>query len=154
MDLVFNISGTNGDIEINLTPEAVNCLDDSLGVIVFPFYDGKFIMTFHMAKKAWKFPAGHREEEESVLECALRKAFEETGAILKNVIPLGYYIVKTKEGSKKTAIYMSDVDKFEPKPPWSETGAVKIFYEIPENISHEDDVYKILINHIKNLKKE
>lgn len=154
LDLIFNIIGKNGDIEINLTPEAAKDLEDSSGSIVFPFYDDKFIMTFHSTRKSWEFPAGRREEGESPLECALRESFEETGAILMDVIPLGYYTVKTKDGNKKTAIYMSDVERFEPKPSWSETDLVKIFDEIPDNISYEDDVYKIVMNHIEKLKEE
>lgn len=154
LDLIFNISGTNGDIEINLTPEAAKDLFDSSGSIVFPFYNDKFIMTFHSTRKSWEFPAGRREEGESPLECALRESFEETGAILENVIPLGYYVVRAKEGIKKTAIFMSDVERFEPKPSWSETDLVKLFDEIPDNISYEDDVYKIVMRHIEKLKKK
>lgn len=153
MNLVFDIKGTNGDIQINLSPEAPKDLDDSFASIVFPFYDGKFIMTFHITRKGWEFPAGQREEGESPLECAIREAFEETGAILKNVVPLGYYTVETKNGKKKTAIYRSDVERFEPKPSWSETDLVKIFDEIPDNISFKDDVYDIVINHIEKLKE-
>lgn len=153
LDLNYNISGTNGDIEVNLTPEAAKDLEDSSGSIVFPFYDDKFIMTFHSTRKSWEFPAGRREEGESPLECAIREAFEETGAILENVVPLGYYTVKTKKGKQKTAIYMSGVERFEPKPSWSETDLVKIFDEIPDNVSYEDDVYKIVLKHIEHLKE-
>lgn len=156
MSLIYNITGTNGDIEINLTPEAAEELEDSIGSLVFPFYNDNYVMTFHIKRKGWEFPAGIREKGETPLECAIRESFEETGAILKNVKKLGYYTVKIGSKKFKYAIFFSGVERFEPKPIWSETDLVKLFTELPDNISYEDEVYKIVLEHIEknNLYKQ
>ena len=148
MDLNLKIDGTNGDIEIFLGKDSIVQLDDSDGSIVFTFYEGKYVMTYHPKRKGWEFPAGRREENETAVECAKRETFEETGAILSEAIPLGYYLVSKHNNVFKTAIFMSDVDKFEPKPHWSETDLVKLFEELPKNISYKDDVYKIVLEYI------
>ncbi len=154
LDLIFNINGTNGDIEINLSPQAIQKLDDSCGSIVFPFYNSKFIMTYHIKRKGWEFPAGSREGGETPIECAVRETFEETGALISNIIAIGYYTVDINNEKRKTAIYSADVERFEPKPRWSETDLVKIFDELPENISYSDDVYKIVLDHIRKLRNQ
>ncbi|WP_202708968.1 NUDIX domain-containing protein [Sporosalibacterium faouarense] len=150
MDLVVNISGTNGNIQISLSPKSAGDIEDSSGSLVFPFYNDNFVMTFHMKRKGWEFPAGTREEGETPLECAKRESFEEAGAILKNVKALGYYTVNNGDKKLKYAIYKAEIDRFEPKPSWSETDLVKLFTELPEDISYQDDVYKIVLNHIKS----
>ncbi|WP_162138476.1 NUDIX domain-containing protein, partial [Caldisalinibacter kiritimatiensis] len=96
MKLIYNIKGTNGDIEINFTQDAVNSLSDSDSSLVFPFYKGNFVMSYHLKRQGWEIPAGIREKEETPEECAIREAYEETGAILDKLKPLGYYIVKNK----------------------------------------------------------
>lgn len=154
LDLNFNISGTNGNIEINLTPKAKEYLNDSVGSLVFPFYNENFIMTFHIKRKGWEFPAGTIEDGESPLECAKREAFEEAGAIIENIEALGYYTVESGRDKNKYVIYMADVERFEPKPSWSETDLVKLFSELPKNITYTDDVYKIVLEHIKNIRKK
>jgi len=149
LDLNIKIDGTNGDIEIFLGKKSSVELDDSDGSIVFTFYDTRYVMTYHPKRKGWEFPAGKREQNETSIECAKRETFEEMGAILSNITPLGYYLVRKDNNSFKTAVFVSNVDKFEPKPHWSETDLVKLFEELPENISYKDDVYKIVLDYIE-----
>lgn len=149
MSQLYNIKGVNGDIEINLGKEALDSLDDAHSCLVIPCYNDSYVMTYHPKRKGWEFPAGTREGDESIIECAKRETFEEIGAILKDVQPVGYYIVNGKNINLKTAIFISKVEKFEPKPRWSETDLVKLFDQLPENISYKDDVYKIILEYIK-----
>ncbi|MGF7056731.1 NUDIX domain-containing protein [Brassicibacter mesophilus] len=151
MDLKLKIDGTNGNIEIYLGKDSTNKLKDSDGSIVFTFYEGKYVMSYHSKRKGWEFPAGRREEGETAAECAIRETFEETGAILVDVIPLGYYLVSKHNNVFKTAVFMSRVEKFEPKPHWSETDIVKLFEELPGDISYKDDVYKIVLEYIEKI---
>lgn len=151
MDLELKIDGTNGDIEIFIGKSYVSELDHSDGSTVITFYNKRYVMTYHPKRRGWEFPSGKREENETIYECAKRETFEETGAILSEIIPLGYYLVKTNESVFKTAIFMANVDKFESKPYWSETNLVKLFDELPQNISYKDDVYKIIVEYIKKM---
>lgn len=146
---IYNIKGTNGDIEINFTEKAINDVKEFKGSLVVPFYKENFVMSYHSRRKGWELPAGHREKGETAEECAIRETFEETGAILCDLKRIGYYIIKNKDGEHKIIIFVSNVEKFETKPYWSETGLVKLFDEIPEDISYNDDVYKIIFEYVK-----
>ncbi|MTI67084.1 MAG: NUDIX domain-containing protein [Firmicutes bacterium] len=145
----YNFKGTNGDIKMFIGVNPLS-LEDSNGSLVIPFYGGKFVMTYHIKRRGWEFPAGKRETKETILECAKRETYEEIGGILSDIIPLGYYTVDNEKGPFKTAIYIATVDKFEPKPRNSETDLVKLFDEIPKNVTYDDDVYKLVLENIKN----
>ncbi|MBS4537809.1 NUDIX domain-containing protein [Clostridium sp. D2Q-11] len=138
----------NKEMEIVIT-EILNIDEEYRGAIVIPFYGDKFVMTYHPGRKGWEFPGGKQEENENLLQCAIRETFEETGAILSKLNPIGYYRIIKGENSFKTLVYIGEIAIFEPKPRWSETDLVKLFDELPENISFDDDIYKIIIDHIK-----
>lgn len=153
MKKFHEIKGHNGDIKIFLSEEAKNNLEGSNGVLVVPFYNGNLVMTYHPKRRGWEFPAGTKEEGETVLECVTRETYEETGAELSEIQPIGYYTVQRKNEILKYAIFVGKVEKFNPKPRWSETDLVKLFDRLPENISYNDDVYSIIIDYIKHGKK-
>ncbi|WP_052045237.1 NUDIX domain-containing protein [Caloranaerobacter azorensis] len=156
MDLekIYEIRGRNGDIKIFLSDEAKNDLKDSDGVLVILFYNGNLVMTYHPKRRGWEFPLGTREEDETVLDCVIRKAYEATGAELFKVQSIGYYIIQEENETLKYAIFVGKVEKFTPKPRWSETDLVKLFDKLPENISDDNNVYGIIIDYIKKYYKE
>lgn len=147
LDSIYYTNGAKGDIVINLRKDAPLDIGDSSGSLVFPFYNGSFIMSYHLKRRGWEFPAGKREEGETPIECGVRETFEETGAILKNIVTLGYYTV---DNTNKYAIFMAEVERFEPKPRLSETDLVKLFDEIPKDLTYDDDVYNIVLEFIKS----
>ncbi|WP_427340087.1 NUDIX domain-containing protein [Caloranaerobacter sp. DY30410] len=153
MEKFYEIKGRNGDIKIFLSEEAKNNLEDSNGVLVVLFYNENLVMTYHPKRRGWEFPAGTREEGETVLECAIRETYEATGAELLEIQSIGYYTVQKEDEILKYAIFIGEVEKFNPKPRWSETDLVKLFDKLPENISYDDDVYSIIIDYIKNYKE-
>jgi len=149
VDSIFNIKGINGDIEVNLSVNSIDLLENSSGSIIVPFYKGNYVMTYHPKRSGWEFPGGKREVDETIIECVTREAFEEAGAIVSNIEPIGYYSIKTKDKVVKTAIFTGHVERFEPKPRWSETDLVKIFDKLPAKLSFSDDVYKIVLEYLE-----
>lgn len=149
--MIYNTKGMNGEIKINLSPEAAQEINDASSCLVFPFYNDSIVMSYHSKRKGWELPQGGRKNGESPEECAKREAFEETGAILENLTPIGYFTVENDIGEVKTAIFISKVKGFEPKPNWSETGIVKLFDNIPNDISFKDNVYQIIFEYINKL---
>ena len=147
----FNIRGDNGEIEIDFTKESIEDLSNFDGSLVITFYNGNYVMTYHPKRNGWEFPAGSRKGEETSEECAKRETFEETGAILKTLEPIGIYTIKSKEKIFKTIIFIGDVERFEPKPHWSETNLVKLFDSLPNKVSYSDDVYKIVLHKINEI---
>lgn len=120
--------------------------DDFYGVMIIPFYKNKLILAYHPKKKGWELPIGNIKNNESVFDCVKRKAFEDLGAIIKDFEPLGYYYIKEKNYKKKILIIKSQIDKFEPKPRFSETDVVKLFDNFEEDIILNDLIYKKVIN--------
>lgn len=153
MKKFYEIKGHSGDIKIYLSEEVKNNLEDSNGALLVPFYNGNLVMTYHPRRRGWEFPAGIREEGETILECATRETYEQTGAELSEIRPIGYYTVQRENEIFKYAIFVGKVEKFNPKPRWSETDLVKLFDRLPENISYDDDVYSIIIDYIENYKE-
>ena len=65
-------------------------------VVIIAFYHGKFVFCKHKDRMTYEFPGGHREDGESCLDAAKRELYEETGAKVFEMIPLGSYSVKGK----------------------------------------------------------
>jgi 8-oxo-dGTP diphosphatase len=63
-------------------------------VVVVLFSSGKFVLVRNK-ERAWEFPGGHRERNESFEETAIREAREEAQAEFSNIEYLGYYITST-----------------------------------------------------------
>lgn len=152
MELSYNIKNNDCEIDINITNDHLKDLEDCDGAIVIPFFKTCFVMTYHPKLKAWKFPEGIKYKEENIEECVRRQAYEEAGAILSYIVPVGYYILSKDGFCKKTAIFVADIDKFEPKPRSSETDVVKLFDEIPNDICKHEELYDVILCNIdKNL---
>lgn len=142
------IPGTNGDILLQLG-QVDYAQQNFSAVLVFPFWKGKMLMTFHTYRQGWEFPAGKIEAGETPLECAHRETWEETGALIHSVKAMGGYTVYAKEGPLETAIFTARVRQFDVKPLWSETESVGLFSSLPHNISYPDKVYAMVLEYLK-----
>ena len=59
--------------------------------VIISFYQGKMVLCRHKDRDTYEIPGGHREANESILDCAKRELFEETGAIAFDIEPLCAY---------------------------------------------------------------
>lgn len=59
--------------------------------VIISFYHGKLVLCRHKDRDTYEIPGGHREADESILDCAKRELFEETGAIAFDIEPLCAY---------------------------------------------------------------
>lgn len=59
--------------------------------VIISFYHGKLVLCRHKDRDTYEIPGGHREANESILDCAKRELFEETGAIAFDIEPLCAY---------------------------------------------------------------
>ena len=148
MCIVKGLKGVSGDIEICLTPEAAEDLEDTVGGFVVPFEEGRLIMCKHLRRNAWEFPGGRREPGETPEACIRREAQEEAGILLKNLRPLGYYTMEHAGRIKKASIYTAEVDGYAKRPDWSEMGEVALFESLPDDLSYRDGVYEAVLMHM------
>lgn len=142
-------NGTNIEFEVKLGYKATLALEDLNESIIFLFYNNNLVMFFDSKKKVWKFPHGQKGKHENSLECVVRETFEKTGAILEDVLPIGYFMVNKGENIIKTAIYLGRVERFETRPEWSEAELVKLFDELPQDVL-EYKIYNRILNYIKS----
>ena len=64
--------------------------------VIIAFYKGQYVLCQHKDRDTFEFPGGKRETGESILECAKRELYEETGAMKFELSPVGIYSVTGK----------------------------------------------------------
>ncbi|WP_174734921.1 RNA deprotection pyrophosphohydrolase [Mesobacillus harenae] len=81
-------------------------------VLVICRYQEKWLMTDHK-KRGWEFPGGKREQNESLEETAHREVYEETGARLAKLIPIGEYKIGIGDTSFVKRVYYGEAGLME-----------------------------------------
>jgi 8-oxo-dGTP diphosphatase len=69
--------------------------DDGLlepAALVFPFYGDRIVLA-DIATRGWCIPSGHIEPGETAEEAVRREAYEEAGAVLSEVVYIGYFLL-------------------------------------------------------------
>lgn len=115
-------------------------IDDSLlkFAVIISKTDGKWVFCKHRERNTYEVPGGRREENETILECAKREFYEETGAIDFEITPICVYSVTGKTRVNETGeesfgmLYYADIKTFE-KELHSEIEKVELFDELPED---------------------
>lgn len=105
-------------LEVNF-PE--NILDKNLAfAVIITRHEGKWVFCKHKERDTFGIPGGRREAGESILHCARRELYEETGAVDFVISPVYVYSVKGKTRVNKSEdtvsygmVYFADVKSFE-----------------------------------------
>lgn len=99
--------------------------------------NGKWVFCKHKERGTYECPGGRREAGETVLECAKRELYEETGAINYQIMPICVYSVTGKTRVNETGdesfgmLYFAEIKEFEQEL-HSEIERVDFFDELPE----------------------
>ena len=140
-DLVTEVS--LGEVRITLgetTP--VSRFDAVVSVL---FYSGKVALVKNI-HRAWEFPGGRRQGDETYQETATREIFEEAGAISENIRLLGYY---TDTGNHITLVACAEVSSFETPPESAEIVEVGFFNELPGSLSFGDGRERLFLEYAR-----
>lgn len=108
--------------------------DDKFGfAVILAKTQGKWVFCRHKERNTYEFPGGHREEGEAILMTAKRELYEETGALIFNIQPIGVYSV-VREGEEESfgMFYYAEIEEFE-KELHSEIEEIIITEEMPES---------------------
>ena len=70
--------------------------------VIISKYNGKWVFCKHKERNTYEIPGGHREDGESVLECAERELTEETAALKFSITPICVYSVTGKNRVNST----------------------------------------------------
>ena len=119
-------------------PENIPDEDLAFAVIITK-HGGKWVFCKHKERDTLEIPGGRREKGESILDCARRELYEETGAVDFSITPVCVYSVKGKTRVNKSddtvsygMVYFADVKAFESEL-HSEIESIIITDTLPEN---------------------
>lgn len=79
-------------------------IEDSLlrFAVIIARYENQLIFVKHKNRDTFEFPGGRREMNESIIDCAKRELYEETGALEFELTPISIYSVKGKTRANLT----------------------------------------------------
>ena len=92
--------------------------EDAGIVVIVPQYHGKLVFVRHRDRQSFEFPAGHREEGESLLDAAKRELHEESGAVDFSVWPVSFYGVLQGNKASYGQLFFANIERFEEIPPF------------------------------------
>lgn len=98
-------------------------------------FNGKWIFVKHKERTTWEIPGGHWEAGENINDTASRELFEETGAKDFELYPICIYSVE-RDGEESFGQLFYAKIKLLGELPDSEIGEVKLFDEIPDNLTY------------------
>ena len=104
--------------------------------VIISKYHGKWVFCKHRERNTYEIPGGHREPNEEILETAKRELYEETGAVLFDIMPVCVYSVIGKNRVNQTGeetygmLYFADIQTFE-RELHSEMGSIFFFDDLP-----------------------
>jgi 8-oxo-dGTP diphosphatase len=127
------------NIEINFEKGQMPRSFDAVVVVLF---SSRKIILVKNKERAWEFPGGHREGNETFEQTVVREAYEEAGVIITNIEYLGYYKSRI---DKITAIASADVAAYEKTSDTNETFHVGLFNTLPKNLSFGDGREQLIL---------
>lgn len=108
----------------------------------------KWVLCKHKERDTYEIPGGHREEDETIYQTAVRELKEETGAVDFTLRPLCVYSVTgwkniNKDGSETFGmLWYAEINSFEEI--HSEIEYIRFFDTLPDNWTYPDTHPKII----------
>jgi 8-oxo-dGTP diphosphatase len=143
---------------VRLTFEEAEFLDPGY-VLVFAFHQGRLLFTRHRTR-GWELPGGTREDGEWPLQTAIREVYEETGAELSAIEPIGQYVIETPgEPPLVKTIFAAKIARLHDLPSGFETSERRLCAEPPSSeevrrredfsLVLKDDVYRLALERVR-----
>ena len=110
----------------------------------------KYLLCYNTSRKQWELPAGHREENETPKDCAIRELYEETGQIVSDLEFKGLLKIKnlSNDEVKYNPIYFTTLEELQPLQKNSETSEIKL-WDLKERVGYIDEVDIKIFDYIK-----
>jgi len=157
MKVFFDKRGNK--VELSLT---TNAFQQSVKhVLVICQYKGAWFLTNHKVR-GLEFPGGKVEEGESLKEAACREVYEETGAILDEIVQIAEYRVTEENETFVKAVFWGKINEVSDSANYHETnGPVEVLGDILQlrfgneySFIMKDEVISVCIQYIKELNKK
>lgn len=112
--------------------------DEIKYVVMIAEYKENLVIIKHKNKELWELPGGKREEGEWLLKAASRELYEETGAIIFELIPYGIYLMN---GSYGMNLYVN-IGEIGPLPDY-EIERIAFCSELPDDLAYGEIYHKM-----------
>jgi 8-oxo-dGTP diphosphatase len=101
-------------------------------------FDSRWIFVRHQMRSTWEIAGGHIEKGETSYEAAGRELMEETGAIRFKLDCIATYSVTMNGETGWGRLYIAQVFEIGPIPDISEIAEIRLWDNLPENLTHPD----------------
>jgi 8-oxo-dGTP diphosphatase len=106
--------------KVELSFEEQSFPEEAKHVLVITQNGEDWVLTNHK-KRGLEFPGGKMEAGETLEEAARREVYEETGAVLSELLRLGEYRVEDQSGNFVKAVFWGRVNHIDKKTDYHET---------------------------------
>lgn len=128
--MIFSFPGAYPNQHIHLTFKKESFINPDF-VLVYAFYKERLLFTHHK-DRGWELPGGIRHPNEWPINAAIREVYEETGAELSSLEPIGQYTMfyPHRPDEVKT-IYIAQIRELHPLPLGFETDEIQLLNPPP-----------------------
>ncbi len=112
-----------------------NPLIEHFDAVVTVLFFGEKLVLVKNRQRAWEFPGGRREGDETYAQTATREAFEEAGACIAGITYLGYY---TTPDGHVTVIACAEATCLGAPGEAAEMSKIGLFDQLPPDLSFAD----------------
>lgn len=117
-------------------------------VVIYAKYNNKVVMCKHKKRETWELPGGHIEKNETPQMAARRELYEETGATKFDLEAVCKYSFECGEKKIFSILYTSNIKSMEKLPDFK-IKEVKLFEEIPNNVTYPE-IYEKILTRVRN----
>ena len=146
MSIAVNSHGYSLLEFLNIEEHAINHYSPIGSSFIVANYNDKYLLCFNTYRKQWELPAGGREQNESLRECAARELYEETSQKAQSLKFRG--LIKTQRPNKTinySAVYMTNLSTLQPFQENEETNSIKL-WDLNKSIDGLDPVDKKILH--------
>lgn len=127
------------------------CDDELLRfAVIVSRYQDQWVFVKHKKRNTLEIPGGKKELGESILACAKRELYEETGALVYDIKPVCVYSVKREiEPESFGMLYVAEIEQFS-KLPESEIDHIELLEELPKENWTYPEIQPLLCEYVVN----
>lgn len=132
----------------------LNTLETYKYTVICSYYDGNWVLSKHKKRDTYETQGGHIEAGETPLEAAKRELYEESGIKDATLYPVCDYYGYNHISSSNGQVFLAIVH-FLDELPESEMKEVRLFKELPENLTYPnvspllyEEAYKLYISQL------
>lgn len=121
--------------ELKCKTYPLNTLGTYKYTVICSYYDGSWVLSKHKKRDTYETQGGHIEAGETPLEAAKRELYEESGIKDATLYPVCDYFGYNHISSSNGQVFLAVVHSLDELPE-SEMKEVRLFKELPENLTY------------------